>query len=170
MRVGDRIMRKSNLEGGCILGARKQSSGVYMVCVAWDSTGTEQWLPSEEVRPWDKLQAPPVAKPTPWGRTTPAYLVALRRDLRINSGGRKQTGKTAEDQLADKLAKLSGRRKNRSRQKAKKLVAEYERSKMAPEKRFPMNKPAWNYAPNDAEIARREMKKLYQEKSGDHSY
>jgi len=34
----------------------------------------------------------------------------------------------------------------------------------------PMTKPAWHYAPNDAERERLEMKRLYQEKSGDYSY
>jgi len=33
-----------------------------------------------------------------------------------------------------------------------------------------MTKPAWNYAKAEAELERLDMKKLYQEKSGDYSY
>lgn len=33
-----------------------------------------------------------------------------------------------------------------------------------------LDHPAWNYAKSDAERDRLEMKKLYQEKSGDYSY
>jgi hypothetical protein len=33
-----------------------------------------------------------------------------------------------------------------------------------------LNRPAWNYAKAEAERERLDMKKLYQEKSGDYSY
>lgn len=126
MRVGDRIIRKSSLEGGYILAARKQTSGAYMVCVRWDSSDTPQWLPSQEIRPWDKLQTPTTPKMTSLGRTTPQYLVALRRSLTrdqktIHDRGRKRQ----EQQIADELVKLWGRG-SKARNKSKKMIRRFE--------------------------------------------
>ena len=164
MRVGDRIMRKSSLEGGYILAAQKLPSGCCMVQVRWDLSGIVQRVPSEEIRPWDKLQSPPPIETTSWGRTTPRYLVNLRHSLPRNSQKNPAKGKKLEAQLADDLIHLANKRKHGCKQKANNLIVKFEGN--TPK----FTKPVWNYAVTDAEMERRKMKELYQKKSGDHSY
>lgn len=152
MKVGDRVVRKSTLESGYIYTAKKLPSGCYMVAVLWDGKESTQWLPSEEVRPWDKMP-PPLPGPEPTRRKF------FKRPL--SNARRKEM---EAQKLADKLVGLSGKRKNRSKSKAEKLIAKFNGAGTR------MTKPAWNYAPTEAEMERRSMKKLYQEKSRDHSY
>lgn len=116
MRIGDRIVRKSTLASGYIVQANKMPSGAYMVRVQWDSDDSTQWLPSQEIRPWDKLKVPEQKPAVEYKR--------YRRSLYQQSPAAR---KKAQDNLADQMAALSGKRKNRSKNKAKKLIAKWER-------------------------------------------
>lgn len=121
--VGDRIIRKSNQQNGFVKSVEKRR--VFMVEVHWD-TGIDQWLPAEEFREWDKSDIPPPVRLSTIGRTTPEYLVDLRRKNPIKPNPAKAK-KLAAQRLADDLSLLSDRKKNRSRNKAQKLISKFER-------------------------------------------
>jgi hypothetical protein len=121
--VGDRIIRKRDGESGFITDTRKVRA--LMVEIRWDATGIKQWLPSEEFKPWDRSDAPPPVQKTWLGRTTPIYLVELRRKNPLKKDPMREKRK-AEERLADDLTGLSSRKKNRSRNKARKLIARWD--------------------------------------------
>jgi hypothetical protein len=114
MQVGDRIVRKSTLAPGYIVQANKMLTGTYMVRIQWDSDNSTQWLPSEEVRPWDKLPLPPEQP-------------ALRPTFSKTPWGEQRRKGFAAKKLADQLAALSGKHKNRAKNKASKMIAKWER-------------------------------------------
>lgn len=134
--VGDFVVHKLNEDKGFIRNLRKAKA--TMAKVRWEESGITQWLPSEELRLWDKATAPAPAKVTSRGNTTPDYLVGLRKKLRQNPHRfKKENRKRAEARLAESLISLSGRRKGRTRAKAKKLITEFESHNpaSAPERR-----------------------------------
>jgi hypothetical protein len=98
--------------------------------VRWEDTGIRQTLPVEEFRHWDKATVPPpMPISTPHGNTTPKYLVALREErAKHPEKNRKKERKLMEAQLAKDLIGLSDKRKNRTKNKAKKLIANFDRN------------------------------------------
>ena len=123
--VGDKVIRKTTEDVGYVHSIRKYK--VLMVEVRIDATGLRQWFPAEEFRMWDKNEIPPQVELTRWGRTTPAYMVNLRnskqvRDIRDNRNKRYE-----EYRLAESLLALSDKRKQRTRNKAAKLIKDYYR-------------------------------------------
>lgn len=121
--IGDAVARKSTGQAGFIHQVRKARA--TMLLIHW-SDGSSGWLPEYEVRPAD-TQIPPPAKPlTSWGRTTPQYLVDLRKQLRNDTWKKRRIEQIAQQQLADSLAGLSGRKKNKTKMKAAKLIEQYE--------------------------------------------
>ncbi len=122
--VGDRVIRKRDGESGFITDSR--TARVLMLEIRWDSTETKQWLPAEEFKAWDRSDAPPPVKLTWIGRTTPAYLVDLRRKNPLKKDPMKEQ-RRAEAKLADDMASLSRRKKTRSRNKARKMVDNYQK-------------------------------------------
>src|ERR1700690_4491136 len=54
--VGDRVMQKSSDEWGIVQATRQ--TRVLLVEAQW-STGVKQWLPADQLRPFDKAQTPP---------------------------------------------------------------------------------------------------------------
>ena len=122
--VGDRIVRKSNECCGFVISMEKRRT--MMVEIRWDAPIPDQWLPAEEFREWDKSDEPPPTKVTSLGRTTPAYLVELRHKNPLKKNPAKMK-KLAEQKLSDDLAALSNRRKQRTKGKAQKLIAKFEK-------------------------------------------
>lgn len=120
--VGDRIIRKRDGESGFITDSR--TARVLMLEVRWDSSESKQWLPAEEFKAWDRSDPPPPIKTNWTGRTTPAYLVDLRRRNPVKKNPMKEERK-AQDKLADDLAGLSGRKPTRSRNKARKMISKF---------------------------------------------
>jgi len=53
MEIGDRVVRKTSERKGYIHDLRL--GRIVMVKVRWLDNKTEDWLPEEEVRIWDKL-------------------------------------------------------------------------------------------------------------------
>jgi hypothetical protein len=124
MEVGDRIIRKFDRRAGFVHDVR--IARTVMVEVRWDDTDGRQWLPAEEFQPWTQADPPPPpATVTRLGRTTPAYLLDLRRKNPLKKDSTRER-KLAEQQLANDLAGLSGRKKTKSRSKAKKLIKRFE--------------------------------------------
>lgn len=160
--VGDRIIRKTTRQAGAITNMRR--SRALMLEVKWDQ-GTTQWLPAEEFMLWDVSDPPPAVPASSWGRTTPEYIRQIRSSRQCKDEREKRhkipSPKELND-LADALYGLSNKRPNQTKHKAARMIHRFESQKL--------NKPAWHYATTDAERDRLEMKKLYQEKSGDYSY
>lgn len=126
--IGDRVLRKSNDQAGFV--KDKRPARIEMVEVRWEQCERTEWLPSEELRLWDKSTPPPPPAVTPWGRTTPAYLVEIRRKIFADPARRYEYAKSKQKQIAqmkmaDRLVSLSGQKKGRSRNKAKKIIEEY---------------------------------------------
>ena len=130
LEIGDRVIKKSTGEAGFVHDTRKKRA--LMIEVHWETTNLCQWLPAEELRAPAASDPPPPTRITPWGRTTPSYLVTLRKQVR--STRRKPDPKRAQEKLAEKLLSLSGARKNRTKMKAAKMIAEFE-DRMSPGKR-----------------------------------
>lgn len=121
-RVGVRVVRRG--EYGFIHNLEKRR--VWMAEVRWESTGVKEWLPLEELRPCDVAAPPPPVKPTPWQRTTPDYIVKLRKELRAKpQKPSKILEQLAQRELADRLLSLSGKHGARSKGKADKLIRRY---------------------------------------------
>jgi hypothetical protein len=126
--VGNRVVHNSNERCGFIYSIEKRR--VLMVEIRWEDTGIKQWLPAEELRLWNKAKTPPPKPVTPWGRTTPDYLVQMRYKLSHDPAvlaERKErwAKKKKEEQLAKDLDRLSEKRKTRSRKKAKRLISKF---------------------------------------------
>ncbi len=123
--VGDRVIRKQNDAVGSVQSVRR--TRVEMVEVKWEADGIKFWLPSEEFRLWDKSEAPTPPKVNWQGRTTPTYITHMRSSKQVKDQAFvRRAGWTPKDseKMADEILRLSAKRKNRSRNKAKKLVSE----------------------------------------------
>ena len=125
--IGDHVIRKSNEQSGFIHDTRKAK--VFMVEVRWES-GIKQWLPAEEFRAWDKSETPPIAPLGYRGRTTPAYISHIRASKQCKDERKRRFGKPTKKELeevGDALMKLAKKKKQRGRNKAKKIVAPWVR-------------------------------------------
>ena len=123
--IGTKVVKLSTQAHGFVHDTRQKRA--LVVEVKWEHSGVKQWLPAEELRVCDALVAPPATRITPWGRTTPAYLRALRKTLREQpKTPNKAILRKEEEKVADRLLSLSSKRKNRSKMKAKKIIAEFE--------------------------------------------
>jgi len=125
--VGCRVIRGRDGRSGFIHDMEKQRCP--MIEVRWDDTGIKQWLPAEEFRVWDKVEKPEPARVSGNGSTAPAYLKSLR------SYERRQPRRVAIEALTENILRLSGKRKNRSLNKVKGLVKQFESGKRLPEYR-----------------------------------
>jgi hypothetical protein len=111
--VGDKIMRLRSDDWGTIISTRMNR--VLLVEVRWEATGIIQTLPSQELRAWDKEEAPGAARITVWGNTTPGYLMALRKTIRDDPDRfAKKDKQRKEKAMADKLAGLPKRHKRKA--------------------------------------------------------
>ena len=125
--LGVRVVRKSDEQPGFIHNIRKNR--VEMVEVRWESSGIKEWVPADSVRIWDKQQAPPRPHKTTRVNTTPGYLVNLRHKITVYpQKNRKKEQSLRERQLAADLLSLSDKRKNRTKMKAQKLIANFDRN------------------------------------------
>ena len=78
MEIGDRVVRKTTERKGYIHDVR--TGRIVMVKVRWlDGCTDGEWVPSEEVRIWDKLKQPtPLSQPAPL-----KPLPSLKRQVRV---------------------------------------------------------------------------------------
>lgn len=131
LQVGMRVARAAG-EFGFVASIEKRRC--WMVEVRWDDSGIKQWIPADQVRECPVVEAPAVKPSTSFGRTTPAYLVKLRKTLRQqrpkNYVHPVQKKKEAE-RIADDLMRLSDKRKNRSRNKARRKIQIFTRQVLA---------------------------------------
>src|ERR1700679_2130529 len=103
--VGDKVVRKSTLELGSVQSTRRAKA--LMVEVKWDATGVKQWLPAEEFQPWDKSELPPPPYVSPWGRTTPGYIIGIRSSAQVRDERKNrlsQPSKKSLETIADSLS------------------------------------------------------------------
>jgi hypothetical protein len=126
LEVGMRVARAVG-EFGFVAATEKRRC--WMVEVRWDSSGIKQWIPADQVRYSPVVEAPPVRK-LPWrGKTAPAYLGKLRKTLRgvtTKNSVPPQEKEKATKKLTGELAALSGKKKNRSRHKARRKIVVFE--------------------------------------------
>jgi hypothetical protein len=66
MEIGDRVVRKSSERKGYIHDLR--DGRVAMVKVRWLDDKSEDWMPTEELRAWDKQAIPMQHKRARWPR------------------------------------------------------------------------------------------------------
>lgn len=116
MGAGDRVIKKFGGMSGFVLSSRGR-----LLEIKWDD-GRQGWIPAEEVRAWDRSDAPPQPRLTPRGNTTPAHIVKLRKENPTS-----RVKKPDLEKIASHFLSLSNERENRSRMKAKKLAAKFER-------------------------------------------
>ncbi len=121
--VGQRILRKSNGREGYIHSIVRKR----LIEVRWTDTAVCEVLPIEEFRLPDRTEPPTAESRTSWGNTTPRYLVDLRKKLRSEPKPPNPFEvRASQERLANQLVGLSGKKKNRSRMKAQKIVAQFE--------------------------------------------
>ena len=123
LEVGMRVARAAGEYGFVVA---KEKRRCWMIQVRWDSSGIKQWIPADQVRFCPVIEAPPVRKLSRRGKTAPAYLVKLRKTLRGSQPIQIKEKESAVGKLANDLAGLSERRKNRSRHKAKHKIQVFE--------------------------------------------
>lgn len=127
LEVGMRVVRASG-EFGFVADVEKRRC--WMVEVRWELSGIKEWIPVDQVKRCPLICAPTAKPLTSWGKTTPSYLVKLRkslRDARPKNYVHPKEKQLAAEKFADELLSLSSQRKNRSRQKAKLKIQGFEK-------------------------------------------
>ena len=117
-QLGSQVVRESTGDVGTVFGYREKLP-TAMIEVKWAS-GVRQWMPVTEVSELDKPQMPKA------GPAKPAYLVALRRANPLKKSPAK-IKQLAAQRLADDLASLSTRKKQRTNNKAAKMIQRFEK-------------------------------------------
>jgi hypothetical protein len=123
-QVGQRVVRKTSEQSGFI--HEKRRGKVVMLEVRWEESGIKQWLPAEEFRLWDKSATPPPSGLGYRGRTTPDYISRIRSSKQCKDERNRRYGKMTRKELEEvgnALMTLAGNKKQRGRNKAKKIVA-----------------------------------------------
>lgn len=123
--VGDRVISKITEQSGFI--REIENRRAVMVYVNWEVSDKSTWLPIDEVRPWDKGIAPIPRKASAWGRTTPGYLIGLRKRLRDESKQQKASIRNAKEleKAANVLLDIEASRKHRKRNKLSKEIRKF---------------------------------------------
>jgi hypothetical protein len=96
------------------------------VRVKW-SDGTESWMHPEQVRIPSALRPPPEAKLTSFKRTTPQYLVNLRRRGWAENAKNPAPAKPNLEKEADRLVETVSRRRSKSQRKADKHIRDFQK-------------------------------------------
>lgn len=122
--VGDKVMLKSTSRRGFVMATERRRTP--MVEVKWEDDGLKQWLPADQFRPWDVLDAPTtLPRTSKLGRTTPDYIIQLRRSKQVQDEYHERRKRPKLDKMADRLCSLSDCKKQRSWNNAQRIIGEF---------------------------------------------
>ena len=119
LEAGMRVVRGAG-EYGFVLSREKRR--IEMVEVRWEASGIRQTIPAEQVTPCPAVAPPPPRSLTPRGRSTPEYLVKLRKQIKADGGQKREKRDQAKAQRAivvfEQTLEVLATGKNRQRSRA----------------------------------------------------